>query len=152
MTGRRIVLASWAGTAVFGATAVLATAVRGGASAVALAVVAVLFVAGIGAFLAGFARAVSRSRHEEVGVLGLYFLEGRTAPPTVRRLLLGSLSAEVATAIGTAARRPNTSVAFGILVPVYGLAMCGLWSARHGTFPRRRARPPARGAARRAGR
>src|SRR5439155_114318 len=61
------------------------------------------------------------------------------APMTGRAIVRASWA-------GTAARRPNTSVVFGILVPVYGLAMCGLWSARYGTFPRRR---PARGVTRR---
>ena len=147
MKGRAIVRASWAGTAAFGVTAALAATVRGTVAADGALVVAVaLFLAGAAVFVASFARALARSRHDEVNLLGLYFLEGRTAPPAVRRLLLGSLVAEVAIALGTAARRPNTSVVFGILVPVYGLAMCGLWSARYGTFPRRR---PARGVTRR---
>src|SRR5207248_757919 len=27
---------------------------------------------------------------------------------------------------------------FGILVPLWGLGLAGLWAARHGTFPRRK--------------
>jgi hypothetical protein len=52
----------------------------------------------------------------------------------VRAALLGSLAVEVVVALATAAARPYTSVASGILVPVYGLALCGLWAARHGRF------------------
>jgi hypothetical protein len=30
--------------------------------------------------------------------------------------------------------RPFTSLAFGVLSPLFGLAMAGLWGARHGSF------------------
>ena len=33
--------------------------------------------------------------------------------------------------------RTFTVLAYGVLVPVYGLALCGLWGARHGWFPDR---------------
>ncbi|HEV7888475.1 MAG TPA: hypothetical protein VGO92_13025, partial [Acidimicrobiales bacterium] len=84
-----------------------------------------------------FARAVARSRTEEIGVMNLFFLD-HSAPRPVRRSLLGSLAVQTATAIAVAALRPNTSLAFGILVPVYGLALTGLYGARHGVFPPRR--------------
>ena len=36
--------------------------------------------------------------------------------------------------IGFAAARPFTALAFATLVPVFGLAINGIWSARHGFF------------------
>jgi hypothetical protein len=52
----------------------------------------------------------------------------------VRTNLLGALAAQVAVAVLTASVRPYTTLAFGTLVPVYGLGLCGLWAARHGSF------------------
>jgi len=43
-------------------------------------------------------------------------------------------SVEVVAAIVSASIRPFTPMAFGFLVPVYGLGLCGLWGARYGTF------------------
>jgi hypothetical protein len=40
----------------------------------------------------------------------------------------------VVVAFAAAALRPFTSLAFGILVPMWGLALAGVWGARHGTF------------------
>lgn len=134
--GAGIVRASWAGTALFGVSAGVAVAVAA-ADVLALLVAVALFVAGTIVFFMAYGRAVSRSRTERIGVLALFFLEGGVAPKEVRRLLLGSLAVEVAVAVATAAARPNTSLAFGILVPVYGLALAGLWGARHGAFPPR---------------
>jgi hypothetical protein len=57
---------------------------------------------------------------------------------------LGSLAVEVVVAFGTAAARPYTIAASAILAPVYGLALCGLWAARYGTFPPRRPPEPRR--------
>lgn len=139
--GRRIVQASWAGSLIFLATAGLATAVAP-ADLAALIVALAMFAAGSAAFTAAFVLAVRRSRTEEIVVPSLFFLQG-SAPTPVRRLLFGSLAAEVVGAFVTAGIRPNTSLAFGILAPMYGLGLIGLWAARHGTFPRRP--PPADG-------
>jgi hypothetical protein len=146
------VRASWAGTLLFAATAIAATVagdrngdagamgpVRGAALVVALG----LFAAGTVAFLAAYAVAVNRSREDAIGIGGLYFLAGTTtAPRATKRALLASLTAQTAVALVTAGARPYTTLAFGILVPVYGLGLTGLWGARHGTFERRNPRDP----------
>ena len=62
----------------------------------------------------------------------------------MRRRLLGSFAVEVAVALATAGARPFTSLAFGLLVPVYGLGLAGLWAARYGTFGPRQSTPPRR--------
>lgn len=135
MRGAALVKASWAGTAAFSLTALVA-AVVADADVVALAVALLLFAGGTAAFAAALVRAATRSRHEELTLAGLFFLEG--APPAVRRRLLGSLAAELVVAFVTAAVRPNTSLAFGILAPMWGQGLAGLWGARHGAFPARR--------------
>ncbi len=88
--------------------------------------------------MAGYGRAVARSRTDEISVAGLYFLAGGSAPSPVRRRLMGALLVQVVVAFATAAIRPFTSLAFGVLVPVYGLGLAGLWASRHGEFPPRR--------------
>jgi len=137
--GARLLKASWAGTAVFVATAGLAAAAPA-ADLAALVVALALFVAGTAAFAAALLRAVSRSRHEELTMGGLFFLEG--APKPVRCQYFASLTIEVVVAFVTAGLRPNSSLAFGILAPVWGEGVAALWAARHGTFPPRR--PPSR--------
>ena len=138
--GDAIVKASWAGTALFTVTAALAAVVPE-ADVVALAVALVLFAGGTVAFASGLVRAAGRSRREEVTLAGLFFLEG--APKAVRRLVLGSLAVEVVVAFTTAGIRPNTSLAFGILAPVWGQGLAALWGARHNSFPRRPVPQPA---------
>jgi hypothetical protein len=139
--GRVIRRASLAGTALFAVTATVAAAVDGGPLRGVAAVVAVaLFVAGSLAYLAGYARAVQRSRTHVIAMSGLIFLAG-SAPPTVRRQLLGATAAQVVVALATASVRPFTSLAFGVLAPVFGLGLQCLWAARHVQFP---ARPPQR--------
>ena len=139
--GHGIVKAAWYGTAAFTVSAV-AGVVAEPARPVALIVDLGLFVAGIVTFIAAYARAVSRSRTDSIAVTSLYFLAG-SAPRDVRRNLLGALVAQVVVAIGTAIARPYTIMAAGTLVPLYGLGLCGLWAARHGTFPPRQ-RPSGR--------
>jgi hypothetical protein len=138
--GRRVLeVATW-GTVAFAVTAVAAAVAPGLLWLPAQAVAIALFAVGCGAFVWSYAVAVSRSRTDEISVTGLYFLAGGSAPTPVRRRLMGALVAQLVVAVATAAVRPFTSLAFGVLVPVYGLGLAGLWAARHGTFPPRRAR------------
>ena len=136
--GSTIVKASWAGTGLFTITAGLAAAVPD-ADIVALAVALLLFLCGTTVFAVALVQAAGRSRRDELTLAGLFFLEG--APVAARRLLLGSLALEVVVALVTAAVRPNSSLAFGVLAPMWGQGLAALWGARHGSFPPRR-RPP----------
>lgn len=131
------VRASWAGTGFFAITAVAAvlTAV---ARPIAAGIALLLFVAGAAAFLWAFAIAVGRSRTDAIGIGGLYFLAGDTAPAGVRRSMMASLGVQTVVAFATASARPFTSLAFGILVPTFGLGLAGLWGAKHGRFGARR--------------
>ena len=132
--GGRLVTVAVGGTAAFVVCAVAAALApeRLGTPVAVLDVV--LFVAGVAAFTVALVRAAGRSRHEELSVSGLFLLTG-SAPPDIRRVLLGCLAAQTVVAFATAAVRPFTPLAFGVLVPTFGLGACGLWAARHGTFP-----------------
>ncbi|MBW3556864.1 MAG: hypothetical protein KY454_07995 [Actinobacteria bacterium] len=131
--GKRIVAASWWGTALLTLTAGAAVADQV-ARPLAAAVAIGLNVLGVGIFFWAYAVAVRRSRSDAIGIGGLFFLAGDVAPRPVRRSLLASLVAQVAVGLSTAAARPFTSLAFGVLAPLYGLALIGLWGAKHGRF------------------
>lgn len=137
--GRPILVATWAGTALFTVAAVAATVAPDRLAGAAAAIDGVLFAIGCAAFVLSFAKAVARSQREEIAVTTLYFLAGDT-PSRVRWALLGALAVQVVVAVATASIRPFTPLAFGILVPVFGLGLCGLWAAMHGRFPPRRPR------------
>jgi hypothetical protein len=134
MPGARIVQASWAGTIAFTLTSVLGASNPDPFSGLSSIVSIALFAAGCLVFFAAFARAVSRSRTDDITVATLFLLMGPGTPPEVRRRLLTSLAVEVVVAVAAAAARPFTSQAAGVLAPMWGLSMCGLWAARHGRF------------------
>lgn len=133
--GRAVLRASWIGTGAFTVVAVAAVVTE---AAVAPLVVLslVLFAVGVVAFLGAYLRAIGRSRYDAIGMGGLFFLAG-SAPPAVRRSLLLSLAVEVVVALVAASIRIYTPVAFGLLVPMYGLGLSGWWGATYGTFPPR---------------
>ena len=134
--GPAIINGAWAGTGLFVATAALATIDPDGLSGPGVAVDLGLFAVGCAAFLWAYAVAVSRSRTDAIGIGGLYFLQG-SAPRVVQLRLLIPLAIQVVVAIATSSMRPYTAVAFGILVPIFGLGLSGLWGARYGHFDAR---------------
>lgn len=136
LEGTAVVNASWAGTGLAFAAAALGVISPDTFGGVVAVVSGVLFVIGCVVFLWAFVTAVARSRYEVIGIGGLYFLAD-SAPKTVRFRLLFALVAQVIVAIAAAAIRPFTSVAFIVLVPIFGLGLCGLWGARYGEFPDR---------------
>jgi len=131
--------ASWAGTAVFVATAGAADVSPERFEPVALGVAGTLFAAGCAIFVWAFLLMAARSRTERLELAQVWFLTGPPTPTTVRRSLLGALAVQVVAGLVTAGVRPYTSLAAGVLVPMYGLGLCGLWAGRHATFPARRA-------------
>jgi hypothetical protein len=133
VAGRRIIQCSWLGTGAFVVTAVAAAVSPSALETPALVVALVLFGLGLFVFAWAFVVAIGRSRQAEIAVASLFFLSG-SAPAHVRRQLVGSLAVEVVVALATAAARPFTSLAFGVLVPLYGLALAGLWASRCGSF------------------
>lgn len=133
LEGRPLIITSLAGTAIFTVMAVAAAIVPDTLAGAATVVDLVLFAFGIAAFLSAYAIAIGRSRFDAIGIGGLYFLSG-SAPTRVRRLLLGALAVEIVVALATAGARPFSSLAFGILVPMFGLGLSGRWGARFGQF------------------
>jgi hypothetical protein len=142
--GRVIVVGNIWSTVVFSVSAVVAAVVFTPAMrAQAVAISLGLFATGVAAFLWGFWNAIQRSRTEEIAVTTLFFLAGSTAPDGVRRAMNLCLGAQVTVGLATSLARPTTdgdpgsSLAFGILVPMLGLGLNGLWAAFHGAFPAR---------------
>ncbi len=146
MTSERILQATILATLVLAVTAA-AAALAPDTLGVAYAVISVVHIlAGCAAFVWAYAVAVGRSRTEVLSVLGIYFLAG-TAPADVRRRLLGALVAQTVIVVAAAAIRPYTAAAFGVLAPMFGLGLAGLWGARFGSFPVRDDAPGRRPAA-----
>jgi hypothetical protein len=123
-------------------SAVIAAVVfEGVAMAVAAVVSLVLFFVGIAAFLWAFWNAVQRSRGQHVAVTQLYLLTGGVAPKRVRTIMMLALSVQCIAGLGTAIARPNApdgspgnSLALGVLVPILGFGLNGLWAAFHGRY------------------
>jgi len=128
--------ASWIATAVFAVSATLGVAVDI-MEVPALVVALVLFIGGMAAMFAALVIAAGRSRTKNISVGGLFFL-AESAPRDVQVQLLGSLAAQcligIVTAAVGAAKEPRSPSAFGVLAPIAGLGLAGLWAARHGNF------------------
>jgi hypothetical protein len=90
-----------------------------------------LLLVGSGLYFWGWAVAAGRSRDNEISMWNLILLED-VAPRPVRVRLLGALAVQVIVAAATC--WITAALAFGWLVPVFGLAHCEFWGARYGTF------------------
>ena len=139
----RLVRANLAGTALFLAALALAIPFRSQRPGQVLIVVVslVLFAAGIATSLWAYTTALERSRSEEVGVANLYLLSGDTAPKPVKRAMSWALAAQVVAAltgatVGVVGLQDNqlNALAFGVLVPMFGIGMNGAWAARYGSY------------------
>lgn len=149
--GHLVVRANMVATGIFVVSALLAAMIFDGAAKVQGVVVAlVLFSAGVVAFIWGYWTAVQRSRTHEISVAELYLLLGAATPPRVKTIMNGCLLAQTTIALVTALSRsstpsagveggssPGSTLAFGVLVPLLGLGLNGLWAATHGDFPSR---------------
>ncbi len=135
--------ANLAGTALFLAALAFAIPFRSHRPGQVLIVVVslVLFAAGIASSLWAYTTALERSRSEEVGVANLYLLSGDTAPKPVKRAMSWALAVQVIAAlmgasVGVAGLQENqlNALAFGVLVPMFGIGMNGAWAARYGSY------------------
>ena len=136
MPGIRLIQADLIGTAAFIVTAVLrhsaAAPIRSGARRPASRVRCSSAAASLS--LGDSSLPIERSRTEEIELSSLFFLK-ESAPAKVRQALLGLMTVQVVVAIVTASVRPFTSLAFGVLAPVWGLGIITLWSGRYGRIP-----------------
>ncbi|MEN9506152.1 MAG: hypothetical protein RI958_2078 [Actinomycetota bacterium] len=131
------------GTAVFVAALAVGLPLRDERSAqIVVGVVSmVLFVVGAVCCLWGYVNALERSRSDEIGVANLFLATGSAAPRPAKRLLIGllvgqtvlALAGAIVGAVGLSGNEVN-ALAFGILVPMYGLGINALWIVRHGSF------------------
>jgi hypothetical protein len=139
MKGRWIVVTTWVTFALFAVT-IVPDALGVDAFDDLSAIVALsLFLVSLPVWFYAFGLAVVRSgRGDDVSVGSLFFLTS-SAPSDVRRWMIGALVASLVVAAATAFANP-----FAVLEPVLPLALMGLWSARHGTFPARDLTSPAR--------
>lgn len=102
------------------------------------------FAVGVVVFLWGYWTAVQRSRVDNIAVSSLYFLVDNSAPKSVARIMNSLLAVQVVASIATASFRtstngePGSTLAYGILVPMLGLGLNGLWGAFYGSFRPRR--------------
>lgn len=101
----------------------------------------VLFAIGIATGLWAYAQALERSRVQEVGVANLFLLTGPTAPSAVKRSMALALAVQVVAAIVGASvgvsglgEKELNAMAFGVLVPMFGIGMNGAWAARYGSY------------------
>lgn len=116
-------------------TAVLAVIVPDVFVFLSVPVALALFVVGAGALAWGYVTAIGRSRYETITLTALFLAGENVARPRVRRVLLRLLAIQVAVALATAAARPFTPLAFGVLGPLSAYGLLVLWVARHGEFP-----------------
>jgi hypothetical protein len=134
--GRRLIVASWMGTASFAAASLLGVVAIDTFAPLVVGLSAAMFAVGCVLFFVAYATAVSRSRTESIGIGGLYFLAG-SAPAEVRASLMASFGLQCAVVVAVVAIRPFTSLVLGALSPMYGLGCAGVWGARYGWFPPR---------------
>lgn len=141
--GTRVVRLDLAGTVVFLIALAVAVPLRNHRFAQFLigGVSMVLFAMGVATTLWAYTRALERSRVEEVGVANLYLLTGKTAPRPVRRTMTLALTTQIVAAlagawIGVAGLNEGqlNALAFGVLVPMFGVGMNGVWAALHGSY------------------
>jgi hypothetical protein len=142
-TRSRVIRVDVAGTAVFVIALVVAVPYRSHRFAQFLigGVSMALFAIGVASTLWAYARALERSRVEEVGVANLYLLTGPTAPKAVRRTMTSALATQIVAAVvgawigvvGLDTGELN-ALAFGVLVPMFGIGMNGVWAALHGSY------------------
>ncbi|MDZ7677095.1 MAG: hypothetical protein U5K29_00930 [Acidimicrobiales bacterium] len=131
--------ASWAGTGALTVASMLGVVAIDTFAPLVVWLSVGLFAIGCVLFFVAYSIAVGRSRTEAIGVGGVYFLAG-SAPRRVRRSLMGSLVAQCLIAVAVIVLAPFTSLVMVSMAPMFGVGCAGLWGARHGTFPPRRAR------------
>jgi hypothetical protein len=131
-------------TAVFVVITVLAVVVFNSPLRRLVAIVdLVLFAIGVATFIWGYFSAVQRSRSDEISVAGLFLLIDGVASKSVMRVMNSALAIQVTVGLGGAIIRRSTdgvagsTLAFGVLVPLLGLGLNGLWASKYGSFGKR---------------
>ena len=143
MTGKAIVVIAWATLGLFAAVVIPDALGVDALDTPAAALSLGIFLASLPVWMYAFGKVLVRSaRGDEIAVASWVFLQG-SAPPDVRKHLLGATVACIVLAFATAWANP-----FSVLVPMFHLGLAALWGARHGTYPPRRTAPAVKGARR----
>ena len=131
-------------TAIFVIVSVLAVVVFNSPMRKLVAIVdLLLFAVGVATFILGYFSAVQRSRSDEISVAGLFLLIDGVATKSVMRIMNSALAVQVVVGLGGALVRRSTNgvsgstLAFGVLVPLLGLGLNGLWASKFGSFGKR---------------
>jgi len=142
--GRLIIQANIALTCVFLLSSFVAAIVfREPFKTIAVVIDLLCFSLGVVVFIWGYFSAVQRSRKDTISVVELYFLVDGVATKKVALVMNSLLGIQLMGGIGTALMRSSTdgqrgsTLAFGILVPMLGLGLNGLWAAHYGNFSSR---------------
>jgi len=137
------VRANQVGTVVFLAALAVGVPFRADrwAQVIVVVVSLALFAAGVALSLWAYARALELSRVRNVGVANLFLLPGETAPKPVKRWMSAALAVQVVAAIAGASvgmagleKSQLNPLAFGVLVPMFGIGMNGAWAAMYGSY------------------
>ncbi len=143
--GRLIIQVNIVLTCVFlSASFIAAIVFREPFKTIAVAIDLLCFSLGVVVFLWGYICAVQRSRKVTISVVALYFLVDGVCPKRVALVMNSLLGVQLVGGITTALMRSSTdgqrgsTLAFGILVPMLGLGLNGLWAAHYGNFSSRR--------------
>ncbi len=94
----------------------------------------VVFLAGGALFTWAFLIAADRSRMEDVSVVGAFFLGDGAVDTPDRRWAYGLLAAQSVIGLAAASADPYTAMAFGILVPMFGIGTMAFLGSAHGAF------------------
>ncbi len=130
--GRATVAASVGFSTIYCLVAAWGASGLAGGNAAAIGVALAWFVIALGIWVVGFTQAAIRSaKGDEIAVASLFFLQG-SAPKQVRIRLLAICVAVLGVTIATLGTNP-----VGFLVNMLPIGFCGLWGARHGTYPER---------------
>lgn len=127
-------MAAWVGDLCFALTGVPAALGADAFDDPAVVTALVCFFASLVVWTWALLGAIARTaRGDDVAVTTMFLIEGRV-PGRVRWHLYGALAVCLAVSGATAVANP-----FGVLVPMLPLGLVGLWGARHGAYPPRRA-------------
>jgi hypothetical protein len=144
LPGRSIIRASLVATAAFAVVMLLGVIAPDTFETLVAVMSLAAFFAGCAVFVVALVAGAERSRTNELGIGGWFFLAG-AAPRPVQWRLNGAVAVQSAIALVGASVHPYSRLAFGVLVPLLALAFSGWWGARFGSFPERVvAAPPTR--------
>jgi len=102
-----------------------------------------LFAIGVATFILGYFSAVQRSRYEEISVGGLFLLLDKVADRSTTLRMNTALAVQTIIGVtgaivrGSTDGKPGSTLAFGVLVPLLGLGLNGMWASKHGVFASR---------------